>query len=66
MENNQGKLKELMDQDQLRVAVLNRCKSQKEIAKEIGISNIYLNTFLKKKRTISKKLAAKIQVWLDA
>ena len=55
MENNQ---------DKLRVSVLNRCKSQKEIAKEIGCSNIYLNTWLKGKRIISKKLAAKIQVWL--
>lgn len=55
MENNQ---------DELRVAVLKRCMSQKEIAGEIGVSNIYLNTFLKGKRTISKKLAGKIQVWL--
>ncbi len=55
MENNQ---------DQLRVAVLKRCMSQKEIAKEIGVSNIYLNTWLKGKRIIGKKTVVKMEAWL--
>ena len=65
MENNQDELKKLMDQDQLRNNVLNKCLSQKQFALDVGCSNIYLNTFLKRKRVISKKLAAKIQARLD-
>ena len=65
MENNQDQLKKLADQDQLRADVLNICLSQKEFALDVGCSNIYLNTFLKRKRVISKKLAAKIQARLD-
>ena len=56
MENNQ---------DELRDSVLRRCMSQKEIAKEIGISNIYLNTFLQGKRIIGKKSVAKVEAWLE-
>lgn len=56
---------EQTNQDQLRQAVKRRCMKQTEIAEELQLTNIYLNSWIKGHRNVSKETAEKIQIWLD-
>ena len=53
-----------INQDQLREQVKLRCLSQKVIADELNITNIFLNTWIRGKRNFSNKTLKKVEVWL--
>ena len=52
-------------QETLRKKVLKRCTPQKVAAKEIGLTNIYFNKWLKGHKILSEKTVARVQNWLN-
>jgi len=53
------------NQDQLRKLVKRRCTQQTIAAKEIGISNIHLNYWLKGHKDLGTNTIGKVRIWLD-
>ena len=53
------------NQNEIRNKVKRRCMMQTQIAKEIGMTNIYFNSWLKGHREIGKDGIAKINKWLN-
>ena len=52
------------NQDKLRNAVKRRCTPQNIAAKEIGITNIYFNAWLKNHRSLGSNTISKVNDWL--
>ena len=52
-------------QEEIRQKVKRRCMAQTEIAREIGLTNIYFNTWLKGHREISEASIERIKKWLE-
>ena len=53
------------EQNDLRKSVRKRCMSQKEVAGQIGISNVHLNYWLKEKKELGPKTVEKVKRFLE-
>jgi DNA-binding transcriptional regulator YdaS (Cro superfamily) len=52
------------DQEKLRALVRRRCTPQKEVAKQIGVTNIYLNHWIKGHRDCGPDMVKSINEFL--
>ena len=52
-------------QEKLRALVRRRCTPQKEVADQIGVTNIYLNHWLKGHRDCGPEIIKSINLFLD-